>query len=94
MAEVTKPVFIDGKPYGYSCASKFAKVQKPTKKIVQLNYGFIDEFNETRKTVRKIEMADGSKTRATLVLNESGQWTAMRSKNNFTMIENILYYEL
>ena len=49
LAEITKPVFIKGKPYGYSCAKKFQPngLKRPSKKMIELEVLSIENWNES-----------------------------------------------
>jgi hypothetical protein len=95
MAEVTKPVFVKGKAYGYSCAKMF--MDSP-KRVAKANFVKPDSFEVEDRgyELRVVAIIDGKKYRAQCHVSHTGihsweQSLSLKKRSNsfkrFTFME-------
>lgn len=89
MAELTAPVMIDGKPYGYSCASKIKGGKRIKVKLIPVELLDITDKWESGFTVLFIR-PNGKKGKASMYISNNGN---ISSANGLVMINDSLFVE-
>ena len=89
MAELTAPVMIDGRPYGYSCASKIKGGKRQKVKLIPIQ---IIEITDNQYNNFKVSFIrpNGKKGIDRMYINNSGN---ISNLGCLVMIEDNLYYK-
>lgn len=89
MAELTAPVMIDGKPYGYSCAAKIKGGKRQKAKLTPIE---IIEISDKETNTFKVSFIrpNGKKGNERMYIDNSG---VVSSLNCLVIIDDNLYFK-